>query len=777
MSLWDSIFGRGTSAWGLDGIKLHRPRREGKFRPGYYSVEQKLLAPRQTAKRPPGGATIQTHAPTPLVRQSAASVQAPPYQPQVTYHPPAIVARKVAPPSSTTRAQYRPIPPHQVAHASPAARTRAVRAASGLHGLGDDPGAGAPVPYVPNATVWVSVDPQPMYWVSPREIRDNPSIIDQQLMASSGGASGNVMTLPDGTAVIGASGLMVDPTLLANNYEPTGNYLQAARIGEDALNAMRQPILWPDGTPMVGRVWLPKLDMRQLGNPDFADFDRSIEVPWYDAHFAKGLDKTMDAVIRDQNRAEFLKLWVRYPGYRYLGLNFGNEHGDVNPLAPWRAINPNHMPPGAPIDPTVMQAPFGPTAVFSTSEWNQKDSWADRGGDVHRDTYTIHCSFDWSQVDPTTAAYPWLYDVFGPAIVGWQPMPADLWRSDGGAVETVGLPSAMPVPPWPFNCLEFQTALITGDHGVPVCVQPDGTLDVGLLEQAFAQVPGWDLLRQAWHRGSAFMLATIYDGSTGAAETAFDPSLTAGGVTFARPIAPPSGPLTPTPAPDAPPSSGDVTPPAAPGPNADGSTTNADGSITLPSGATAPAGSTPNGDGSYNLPSGGVMFGDGSTLPPPNADGSYSFPDGSMLLADGTVVPAPSASGYSPQPGAGGGYPPPVYYPPPVPEVPPPGGGYDAGGAYTMPDGTVIYPDGTVVTPDGTIFTPSGQAPPAGVGADDGSYTITINDDGSVTLPDGSTYAPDDSGYVTLPDGTVVAPDGSVVAPASPGLLDLYGLL
>ncbi|MDR1320119.1 MAG: cell wall-binding repeat-containing protein [Gracilibacteraceae bacterium] len=106
----------------------------------------------------------------------------------------------------------------------------------------------------------------------------------------------------------------------------------------------------------------------------------------------------------------------------------------------------------------------------------------------------------------------------------------------------------------------------------------------------------------------------------------------------------------------------------------------------------------------------------------------------------------------------------------------------DSDGRKEMPNGTVIWPDGRVELPDGTVIWPGGlitfsdawstriDADRNVTGVIQGIFMpvpppegVTIEEDGTVTLPDGTVVGPD--GRVTLPDGTVVLPGGYVILP------------
>ena len=234
----------------------------------------------------------------------------------------------------------------------------------------------------------------------------------------------------------------------------------------------------------------------------------------------------------------------------------------------------------------------------------------------------------------------------------------------------------------------------------------------------------------------------------------------------------------------------------------------------------------PNPDGSVTLPGGGEITipgtGNGDiTIAPP---GSTIKPDGTITTPSGNEV-RPNPEGGVELPGQDGSI---TNKPQDNPLVKPNGNGpitVNPDGSVTLPpneNGTITFPNnpdnngvtnfpgGSTIKPDGTVITPNGnQVRPNPLGGVelpgiDGSITnkpqdnpvvksegngpITINPDGSVTLP------PNENGTVTFPngnnngvtnipggstikpDGTVVTPNGGEVRPNPEGGVELPGL-
>ena len=92
--------------------------------------------------------------------------------------------------------------------------------------------------------------------------------------------------------------------------------------------------------------------------------------------------------------------------------------------------------------------------------------------------------------------------------------------------------------------------------------------------------------------------------------------------------------------------------------------------------------------------------------------------------------------------------------PPGGPHFGPPPGIENAGGAITLPDGTVlpmptINSDGSITLPDGTVIDPTKDRP-------EPPMPSVTNADGSITLPDGTVFQLNADGSYTTPDGEVV---------------------
>jgi len=554
---------------GLFDDGMSGPPRRGKFqrlwRPGYRSSELKLRrtssanqaqkaakagqAAQPQVTRAPGANPVQVTAipPKPVKGPPPVAAVVSPAKVQGAPPPPAVVTK--TPTKTTTPPPPPPAPKAQEVSAGKYGRR--------LSGLGDVTVGGGGLPpegdsttdpvdqqpdeqYVPNATVWVSVDKIQLYWFSLDDIRRAGGKIYAGVIRGDGvptdDEGGNRTWEMDGLVQFDAH---ADP-----NNPVVARYMSLGG-GPVAVSDLRDKIMWPNGAPMVGRVWMPRAlaDGSPVALPGLPGaFSRMVAAPWFEASPLQRWGR-LPSRYRQETCGRPMYVpgasmgifgdypadsWLNYlctvfPGYKLLGTNFGNNDGSPRPGAPWRqGINAislrKDMPPLKPIPDELLGSPWGPVATFTPCErWY--NGLFDAGGDtnadaavgyVYFDQYTIAAAFDWSKQDPTTAAYPWLYDVLSPELLGWQSYLADLWRSDLEPINKAGLAPALAGAPWPFHCLEFLDAMVTGKNGMPVLVTDDGILDIEKL-QKWMDTPPWDRLRTVWKKGAAFNLATIYD--------------------------------------------------------------------------------------------------------------------------------------------------------------------------------------------------------------------------------------------------------------------------
>lgn len=492
MSWLEGMFGLGA----FDGPTLKVGKRPGKWRAGKRSTELRRLKIKRPVKPMPGlhaGAFKPTvNAPTGLRHGAGANLPSsamPQPQPGAVRRAPAPVAGGSMRPGGGRASMQAPV------FRGMAAPAIARGATSGLSGLGQPtfsagmfPGSGGdgstPPPdgstsdpnagdtgndsgYTPNGAIWLSLNnQQPIYW-------------------------------PDGSQV-----------------------------------------LYPDGTPMVGTLWLPKLDLSTIDfqiHPNLAVvFDAGLLA--FDR--AKTPTQPIGTVGLNTNLLQFPH------GLRWLGRNVGgtsddrledliydyiaNNRGSVGALADLferilQLVTGAAAPLSRPFDP-VQPAPVDPATLNAIVTQTTSPVWSGPGptdtlgpqviishsGSSTLVTFGLGGSFDWSTLDPTQQAYALLATHYGQTgFLKWASLPADLWRSDGVLI-SAGVPSQLPVGP--FACLEFLDALVTGVHGVPIAITPDGKVSQAALI-ALAQAPNMAPLATAgiFDPSRPMLLCTVYD--------------------------------------------------------------------------------------------------------------------------------------------------------------------------------------------------------------------------------------------------------------------------
>ncbi len=303
-----------------------------------------------------------------------------------------------------------------------------------------DPAA-ADVGYVPSGKAWVSVEAIPFYWD------------------------------PIGTRK------RTDPATRQIYYV---NQDERGWASEQTPYAPLDPVVFPDGTPLVGHVWFPKVNLSDLNPTIYRGFKRRVGIGWGGLYpRMKANSDAEELVIAPDPEA--------VPnGYQYFGVNTTGRNGEVS-----------KFPPSG-----------GPEAEMLKFETGW--IWAE-AMNVQWVEWVMNNSFDWTEATPTKAAYPWLYDNFGAKFLGWLEQPADFWRSDGKSLSEGGS-LALPGPPWPFACIEFLDAFVLGAHGLPKVLRTDGTIDMrAVVEKYTAMGAPWDRLVNVFNQGAPVMFATIYD--------------------------------------------------------------------------------------------------------------------------------------------------------------------------------------------------------------------------------------------------------------------------
>ncbi len=267
-------------------------------------------------------------------------------------------------------------------------------------------------------------------------------------------------------------------------WNPIGTTKEQVKTGDRAgtilYNGGRQPyalepITYPDGSPVVGHVWLPAINVAELNPTVYRNFLRKVGI----GETRMRPDAPTDEIVDVYNETQMP------PGYQYYGVNTTGYNGERS----------------------TFPASGGPEAKVAKYEsgW----VWADAKNYEWRQ-WDMLSSFDWRERNPTQQAYPWLYDNFGPPFLGWAKQPADLWRSDGKALSDGGA-LFLPGAPWPFACVEFIDSLLTGAHGLPQVIDDAGVFhEREFLDWCAAHAP-WDRLLNVWRQGGAILFATVYD--------------------------------------------------------------------------------------------------------------------------------------------------------------------------------------------------------------------------------------------------------------------------
>jgi hypothetical protein len=580
MGLLDGLFGE-DGFFGA-AINIQNGKNAGKFRPGRRSTEKKLAAMRYAkalALKKAGGTALTPPKPSPF-----------PVAGGVVLKPGTL---PITPPLSPPIFRPPAGPPVALGPIGP-----------------------LPPPLPPRTTVFTPPPPPP----------PTPIGRVRSMMGLHGFFGDDPITNPTAPVDPGAAGSAgIDPTQGATNGNPDAqpNYhgnaqvwlsnealqltwggwrpLRNANPGGNLNGVAPPPITYPDGTPVTGRCWLPAIDLTPAG---YQPFTREVDPIDWDVNNNHGPESFPAAAL---------------PGFDFRGTHVYDGaamtawNGGQGP-APW----------GGGVEP------WGPRSILGRSV---------HGGPA----YYLYSAFDWRGVDPTTAAYPWVYDFLATdgSKPTWSLAPADLWLSDRSPVSSASvfhLPEGSP-----FLCVDFLDALATGAHGMPQVIDPStGVFHLDAFKQWAMSEPSGQWKQVLPFLNGTFVCATIYD-----VVDAVGPQ----GAIAPTPIAPTPGPSsgtgTPQPLPDG----------ATGGPLIDPATGLPIDPITgLPIG-TPPGGFPPTDVGGQPtdlppgyFPSGGgggyVDAGGGYNYPPPG----YNYPpqfDQGPPPTDGSVLPSAADASFT----------------------------------------------------------------------------------------------------------------------------------
>ena len=470
MGFFDDLFD--TDEGLLGGISLKLGKRSGKWRPGRRSTELRHM-PRM-------------HLPT--VRPTA------------------------------------PIPTHYGTTARPLVRPSAP--APLTHTIAPRPGAPAPALTSPTAALRSAGSLSTLF--------RRPSGFLGQLGPMS--LASAAQAIASGQALPASSG---DGSTSDQGYKSNGScWITAAPL--PIMWAAGGQVAWPDGTPMVGTMWLPQsVKATDVQSSLSSIGPESVKLPKYCNKVPIGSGVYIPSGgERDNFAAQLAALnpgWTGIGGYRWLGAVYGGMGDDrledvilavaqQNTDAGWDTIadyfsrlNRGYV---ASLDPSwkawleriaqflhpgwVYVAPplagYGPQTTVSggTSEYDYGEAVLC----THDVNVQTPLSWDWSQLDPTTQAYPYLAARGIYSFPSWAPFPCDFWRSDGKSIGD----GASLMPDGPLACLEFLDALVTGAHSVPVIVDLDGNISTDGLRQVVALYPQLGPIFS-----SGMLLTTIYD--------------------------------------------------------------------------------------------------------------------------------------------------------------------------------------------------------------------------------------------------------------------------
>lgn len=568
------------------------------------------------------------------------------------------------------RAPVPPVPP-------PPQNTSTRRRA--LSGLGDPTPQGGndnSIPFQANATVWVALEPVPLYG-------------QQSISAADSSSAG---------------------------AKPGGEF--------------RGPqLVYPDGTPAMALFWCPQVNLEAVG------FDPSIPGSWYQMRgdpFARNEAGARGWIHAQASRDLF---GPSSAGWTLACDYICTERTD-RPSPP---SDPDPLPDGHFYAVNTDQfsyhydPPFGQGAAVELL----KNRCVSVGGhwlgyNVTREYFA--CTFDWTGYPPSVAAPIWVWFFLAPeaTTIAWQVQQAEIYRADLQDVATAGEPKELPGRAW--MDLNFLDAIQTGAHGMPqlITINPDGSasLDRNALAAFMQAHPDWASIM---HLGltNQGMLAIVDDlgsqggavvhqgtgpspvgpapggGPTGNANSSggalFQSMFSNSGDNSGGDNAPPPPPPAPTLPPGATPDGqgGYYLP--------DGSHVDAQGNYTpAPSTNAPPPQPPPN----YNAPppydTSGPGY-DNSSGAIPDGQGGYYLPDGGYLDAQGNYYP-PGGGGYG---AGGGGF--------SIPAPPPGAGGAgpqgpisDGQGGWFMPDGSYLDPDGGLWGSDGSYTDAQGNYYPPG---------------------------------------------------------------
>lgn len=273
---------------------------------------------------------------------------------------------------------------------------------------------------------------------------------------------------------------------------------------------------WPDGTPVTGRFWLPKLDLSGAFDPRIPgtvdqDGDPRLRT-------LRGGVKAIERGTGGWVETQAMKAYYGTRAWEY--------------VVGWNCAIPKEQARGV-ISPGIVPLPGNSGAAPFDVYWTDKiDNTCQSINDwFGRTAYIQHYGavFDWSKYPPGVAAPIWVWlNLFDPTGLSWVVADAEIYRADLQKIDVAGEPYELPGSAW--LCLDVLDAFATGAHGMPQIVDPvSGRIDPNGLAQFTANFPAWRYLL-TYGRQNQAMLALINDlGAVAAGTVSVQPTTGGGG--------------------------------------------------------------------------------------------------------------------------------------------------------------------------------------------------------------------------------------------------------